>query len=223
MEILRRTGQGQVLGLDHAMAYGWPNTASPRPARERLACLERAGYLASHRVDGRVRDELVFTLTPKGARLFSQYERKQLTQGLPDSRELKQQLWAQSARLKLETQLAARGARIIGWLNERHLRGQAQYRHLAEARTMSGKLNSDQIADARATVLEADDSVHEIEIEICGDYYGKRLAHKVIGLDRVNRQIGRPVLWVVTLSQFNRVNNEISRAGATNSTILLIP
>lgn len=222
-EILRRVGQGQLVAFGQLKAFGWPR-ARERTARERLARLEAANYLESYHVDGRTRGELVFTLTQKGAGLFSPVEKGYFTLGLPTPSEMKQQLWLQQVRLVLETRLTKRKARIILWLNERILRGEAVHLRRAGGREGGyGSLDENQLADARATIVEADGQSWQLDIEMCGAYYGRRLAEKVAGLEEAGKKSGHAVLWVTaTKAEANRVRQAFTRAGVSHSRLLAL-
>ncbi len=107
-EILRFIGSGGLATVDQLHRKFWAGKQK-RTARERLLQLEKAGWLKTHFVAFRQREEqeLVLVLTSKGAvQHFSAAERERFIIGLPASHEQKQQLLFQETRLAIEEQLA---------------------------------------------------------------------------------------------------------------------
>ncbi len=195
----------------------WPE-AKVQTCRDRLTQLEKAGWLQSHFVDTkRTKNELVFTLTNKGAKQhFNQVERKYMITRLPAYNEVHQQLMAQRARFKLEEQLRERGLELVGWNNEHKLRSQARLQQHPGTRAWGGLAG---VADACALIVNpATGAYFEQMVEVDGQYYGKMLRQKIAGITRA----GRSTLWVTTPDRANRISREISQAGAGSIIELMI-
>jgi len=169
-------------------------TTQERTCRERLAQLEKTGYLQSQFVDVRTRGELVFTMTEEGAKLFSKVERKRFIMSLPNHSELKQQLVGQDTRLVLEESLAKEGYRLVDWQHERELRSRQKQTGKQQAgggssppvptsayRGSSRKKKKTEmdIGDARAVFVNSQGKDLTLEIEVDGQYYGKMLKNKL--------------------------------------------
>ncbi len=209
LEIMRLIGTDGVADLKTLHEKFWPQ-AKERTCRERIAQLEKAGWLQSHFADIRDKKGIqVFTLTPKGARKhFNQVERKFMITKLPAFNEVHQQLMAQRARLALEEQLKERGLALAGWNNERKLRSQARLQQHPGTRAWGGLTG---VADALAVVYNpSNGESFEQNIEIDGQYYGKMLRNKIAGIV----SCGKSTLWVTTPDRANRITEEIAQAGA---------
>jgi hypothetical protein len=214
-EILEFIGTDGIACLENLRQKFWADE-SLETCRKYLSQLEKTGWIKSYFIHVCKPGQLVFTLTAKGAKAnFSQAARKNLMVGLPTNLEIKQQLLVQQARLELEKQLAAKGERIIEWLNERQLRRET-VRNIKSGISTLYTLND--IADARMTVQTLEDRVYRQEIEIDGEYYGQMLKNKI----ETYRRKGTPILWVTTSNRANRINGEITRAGATNISLLVL-
>lgn len=214
-EILEFIGTDGIASLESLHLKFWP-AQSLGTCRKYLNQLENTGWLKSYFIHVCKPGQLCFTLTAKGAKEnFSQAARTNLMVGLPANIEIKQQLLAQQARLELEKQLAAKGARIIEWLNERQLRRET-VRNIKSGISTLYALND--IADARMTVQSQEGRIYRQEIEIDGEYYGQMLKNKI----EAYRRKGSPMLWVTTSNRANRIKDEIAKAGATNISLLVL-
>lgn len=208
-KIMRLLGTDGVSNLKTIHEKFWPQ-ATVRTCRERLAQLEKAGWLESHYVDTRhFKNELVFTLTPKGAKQhFNEVERKFMITKLPAYNEVHQQLMAQRARFLLEGQLREQGLELAGWNNERKLRSQARLQQHPGSRAW-GALGG--VADAQAVIVNpANGATNLLNIEVDGAYYGKVLHNKIAGI----ASAGNSTIWVTTPDRVSRISKEISQAGA---------
>lgn len=215
IEILEFIGTDGIASLENLHNKFWPY-GSTQTCRKYLSQLEKADYLKSYFIHVFKPGQLVFTLTAKGAReYFGQTARKNLMIGLPANIEIKQQLMAQQARIRLEGQLSAEGKQIIEWQNERQLRRETVRKIKSGVSTLSAL---SEIADARMTVNGEDGRTYRQEIEIDGEYYGQMLKTKLEGYGRKDIL----VLWVTTLKRAARIRDEISKAGATNISLLLL-
>lgn len=202
IEIMRLAGNNGIIGFKQIKREFF-ELASDKTARERLSQLEKAGWIANFRSDARERGELVFKLTDEGRKLFSKVERDLFMTARPT--EYKQQLNAIDARYQLKQQLDERGAKLIDWKNEHQLK--SEYGHLKHVEGVpQWQLDRLEIADARATVEEADGQQVEIDIEIDGAYYGKQLDEKIGKMANGSR----PALWVTTPNRAERIANEIA-------------
>lgn len=215
IEILEFIGTDGIASLENLHHKFWP-LQSLGTCRKYLSQFEKIGWLKSYFIHVFKPGQLVFTLTAKGAKEnFSQTARKNLMVGLPANLEIKQQLLAQNARLQLEKQLAAKGERIIEWLNERQLRRET-VRNIKSGISTLYALND--IADARMTVQTQEGRIYRQEIEIDGEYYGQMLKNKI----ETYKRKGSPIFWVTTPNRANRIKGEIAKAGATKISILVL-
>jgi predicted ArsR family transcriptional regulator len=190
--LMQFIGEGGIASLDQIARRHW--TTGAANAENRLAQLQRAGYLQAHTNDTRKpgQPERLYALTKKGAGVFDQVQRKRLWVGKPNTSELRQQLMLQDVRIRLEAQARAQGERLSEWRSERELRGEHN-RLVNRALTEGRKVPEDQeIADARAVfVNETTGEVRELDIEADGQYFGKMLRSKAQRFG----QSARPVLW----------------------------
>jgi hypothetical protein len=215
IEILEFIGTDGIASLDNLHQKFWSGE-SLETCRKYLSQLEKIGWIKSYFIHVCKPGQLAFTLTAKGAKdNFSQAVRKNLMVGLPANLEIKQQLLAQQARLELEKQLAVEGKRIIEWQNERQLRRETG-RNIKSGNSSLNTLN--EIADARMTVQTQKGRVYRQEIEIDGEYYGQMLKNKI----ETYRRKGSPMLWVTTSNRANKIKSEITKAGATNISLLVL-
>lgn len=148
LRLMRWIGTNGIASFKQLHNVFW-TTAKERTCQERLIQLEKAGWIERHYVHtSRKRGEQVYTLTRQGANQhFEAATRRRLMVGLPARAELKQQLTAQDTRIALERTLAAKGKRVVDWMNERELRSEAAYsKRKAGSRTW-GSLA--EVADAR--------------------------------------------------------------------------
>lgn len=207
--IMRLLGTDGISNLKTIHEKFWPQ-AKAQTCRDRLLQLEKAGWLKSHFVDTRAKkNELVFTLTPQGAKLhFSQIQRKFMITKLPAFNEVHQQLMAQQARFILEGRLREQGLELAGWLNERQLRSQARLQQRPGTRAW-GALGG--VGDAQAVIVDpATGETTNQNIEVDGAYYGKVLRNKISGIVSA----GKSTIWVTTPDRSSRIESEISLAGA---------
>jgi hypothetical protein len=216
LEILAFIGTDGLASLENLHRKFWPGGKSIQTCRRYLSQLEKIGWLKSYFIHVCKPGQLVFTVTSKGAKEnFSQAARKNLMIGLPANQEIKQQMLAQQTRLFLEEQLAAEGKQIIEWLNERQLRRET-IRNIKSGISTLHSLND--IADARMTIQSVGGQIYRQEIEVDGEYYGQMLKAKIEAYSRK----GLPTLWVTTRNRAERIKDEISRAKATNITMLIL-
>jgi|APThiThiocy_ev2_2_1041544.scaffolds.fasta_scaffold47747_2 DNA-binding PadR family transcriptional regulator len=209
LAIMRLLGTDGVSNLETIHEKFWPQE-KPRTCRERLAQLEKAGWLESHFVDTRgKKNQLVFTLTAQGAKQhFNQVERKFMITKLPAYNEVHQQLMAQRSRFILEEQLKGRGLELIGWNNERKLRSEARLQQHPGSRAW-GALGG--VADAQAVIVNpATGETNLLNIEVDGAYYGKVLREKIARI----ASAGNSTIWVTTPDRATRISNEVGLAGA---------
>lgn len=220
-QIMLRIGEGGLLTFNQIKNLYWPE-AKDQTAIDRLTQLVKAGYLLDYqrRLDPRPGQPPtpVYTLTKKGAASFEKLVQQRLSVGLPAAHEIKQQVLAQEARIKLEQQLAERGAKLLQWRNEHELRGDAIRQKMKNKRALGfGKLAD--IADAAATIQEADGTTQQLDIEIDGQYYGQMLKDKISKFGRG----GKPVLWVSpSAARAERIQTEANQAGAENITVMAL-
>ncbi len=213
--ILEFIGTDGIASLENLHHKFWPEGRA-QSCRRYLRQLEKAGWLKSYIIQVCKPGQLVFTLTAKGASShFNQAARKNLMIGLPANQEIKQQLFAQQARLLLEAQLACEGKRIVGWQNERQLRRET-IQKMKSGQSNHNALN--EIADARMTVSDETGRTFSQEIEIDGEYYGQMLKNK---LETYGRE-GLPLLWVTTQNRAARIRKEIALANITNISLLVL-
>jgi hypothetical protein len=215
LEILEFIGTDGIASLENLHQKFWAG-GSIQTCRRYLSQLEKAGWLKSYFVHVCKPGQLAFTITSKGAKEhFSQAARKNLMIGLPANQEIKQQMLAQKARLLLEEQFVVEGKRIIEWLNERQLRRET-IRNIKSGISTLHSLND--IADARMTIKCEGGKTYRQEIEVDGEYYGQMHKTKIEAYAR----IGLPTLWVTTQNRATRIKDEISRANASNISVLAL-
>jgi hypothetical protein len=212
-EVVRFIGWGGVASLAQLHAKFWL-VRQLSTCRSRLLQLEKVGWLESRYSDvlKPTCPQLIFSITPKAAANFSADEHSRMLVGLPASHELKQQLIAQTARLRLEQDLAEQGQRVVEWLNEHDLRreyatiappGQSRqtsavnYHQIGAAHSEGIHSLVAEIADARAIIVDRAGRHSAIDIEIDGYYYGRMLDEKLAGLERSPR----PVIYVTWQSR----------------------
>jgi hypothetical protein len=190
-QILQWTGR-HGLASDEQLARRFWSGKRVSTARDRLAQLAKAGYLEQHACDARKPGERVYSLTRQGRLLFTGAERERLQVGLPAPGEIKQQLLAQEAYMRLEDQVAEEGHRLAYWRSERELRG--EFRRAQQSAEQEHKEAPDwEIADAQAVITDGNgEVVEEVDVEIDGQYYGKMLRAKAARFGRG----GRPTVWV---------------------------
>lgn len=202
-EILRWTGQGGVATLDQIARRFWRG-AQTQTTMDRLRQLVKGGYLATHLCDSRCpggREQRVFTLTQQGTMQFSPPERQHFYVGPPPPAEIRQQILAQEAYLRLETQAREQGAQLVGWKSERALRAEL----LRPVGRGEALLQVD-IPDAEVVILTANGEHQILYVEVDGAYYGKMLWQKANGLAKA----GHPVVWVCTLARANYIRRAVA-------------
>ena len=224
--ILEFIGSGGLASPTQLKRKFWPLSKTEATCRQRLYLLERALYLKANfsPLPGRSRGEVIFNLTKQGALVFlGERERHYFYTKLPGKRDCEQQLISQATRLYLEEKLPEVGKRLIGWKNERQLRGEAiqkmQQKLGQRGLVRFGKLGG--IPDGEAVILEeTTGEVITMVIEIDGQYYGRQLKEKVKEI----ASFGRPGLWVTT-SQLRAARVEQALAsftGAKNTVEVLV-
>lgn len=207
-EILRWTGQGGVATLDQLARRFWLG-AQTQTTMDRLRQLVKAGYIEVHFCDARCSGEQVFTLTEKGASLLEPALRKHLCTGLPPVAEIKQQLLAQDAYLKLVELTHEESSELVEWHPERQLRAGALRRY-AKLRRGTLPLMSIEIPDAKAVVITRHGERETLYIEIDGAYYGKMLQHKASYLASLAGP-GCRVIWVCTSDRVRQVQAVVAQ------------
>lgn len=219
-QIMLRIGEGGLLTFSQIKHLFWPE-AKEQTALDRLTQLVKAGYLLDYqaRVGQRPGQPLtpIYVLTKKGAANFEKLVQQRLSIGLPAAHELKQQILAQEARIKLEQQLTERGAKLLQWRNEHDLRGEAVRDKMKGKKIGFGKMAD--IADAAAIIENADGTTEQLDIEIDGQYYGQMLKNKIAKFGRA----GKPVLWVSAgAARAERIQSEIATTSAENISVMEI-
>jgi hypothetical protein len=216
--LLAFIGLGGLASLAQLKRKFWPHSKGETTCRQRLYQLERAGYLQANFIQPKDSHKQVvaFNLTKIGAQtLFEAKERHYFYTRLPGKRDCHQQLVAQATRLHLEEKLPRSGQQLVGWKNERELRGEAvkamQKRLGRRGLVKFGKLGG--IADAAALILDEAGSgqlklIKEVMIEIDGEYYGREFEKKVAEI----ANFGKPGLWVTTeVTRAERVRAALTR------------
>lgn len=205
LEVLRWVGQGGVASLGQIACRFWPGKRA-QTALDRVRQLVKAGYLEIHVYDAGgtwgignednerdANNERVFTLTEGGSLLFSPSERQLFYIDLPSLAEVRQQILAQEAYIRLEAQLSEQGAELVGWKSERVIRAGTLTLYRRDRQQMHTPMQLD-IPDAEATVRMAGGELQILCIEVDGAYYGKMLCQKAASLAKA----GHPVIWVCT-------------------------
>jgi hypothetical protein len=189
LAILRWVGRGGIAAASQLAGRFWPGCRATT-ARDRLRQLVQADYLARHTCDARRPGEVVYTLTPRGRRLFPPAEQRTLQIGLPAASARRQQLVAQDAYQYLEQEAHAQGGHLVAWQGEAALRS-AFYRN-ARASSYQVPAGPTEIADAQVQIAGADGRTQIYDVEIDGQYHGQMLRKK---LDHCGMG-GRPTLWI---------------------------
>jgi hypothetical protein len=204
LHILHWVGLGGLASLDQLARRFWPSMQASA-ALDRLRQLVKGGYLAMHRCDEWTAGERVFCLTKRGAQQFEPWVREQLYCGLPPAGEIKQQLLAQEAYLRLEAQVHIEGGRIVEWLPERRLRASlmsARYR----AKQSGARLSQVSIPDAQVEIVSAKGERQLFYVEIDGAYYGRMLRQKAYAL----QESGHRVVWVCTKGRAGYIGRAVA-------------
>ena len=219
-------GSGGLASLAQLKRKFWPLSKTEATCRQRLYHLERAGYLKANlrAFPNHPMGEVIFNLTERGAIvLLGGKDRHYFYTKLPGKRDCEQQLIAQFTRLYLEEKLPEVGKRLIGWKNERELRGEAikkmQQKLGQRGLVRFGKLGG--IPDGEAQILEeTTGEVITLSIEIDGQYYGRQFEEKVKEI----ASFGQPGLWVTTSRhRAARVEQALfNLAGANNPVEVLV-
>lgn len=208
--ILFWTGQAGIASLDQLARRFWAGK-SEQTALDRLRQLVRAGYLEMHVCDVRRPGETVYTLSEKGYMQFGYAYRERLHIGLPVQAEIKQQLLAQEAYLKLDAQVRQEGGKLVEWKSERELRAESRRaqitaRHNRVRLSPSPLMSSMEIPDAQVVISTARGDNEILDIEIGGSYYGNMLWEKATRLGRSERQI----IWVCTQQRAEYVQTAVA-------------
>lgn len=212
-ELLRWIGQAGIAGEGQIHRRYWAGKRLGT-AQDRLLQLRKAGLVEQQRCDVARPGETVYTLTRKGRLLFERAERPRLHVGLPAPQEIKQQLVAQDAYIRIAAEVQAAGGTWGDWRGERELR--REFRLAQQAATATGHpAPTWEIADAQAVWTDAAGTACVTDIEIDGQYYGKMLARK---LARFGTS-GRPTVWICDNPR--RAAN-VTRAAAAWPTIRVI-
>lgn len=220
--ILEFIGSGGLASLTQLKRKFWPLSKTEATCRQRLYHLERALYLKANfsPLPGRLRGEVIFNLTEQGALVFSgEREHHYFYTKLPGKRDCEQQLISQAARLYLEEKLPEVGKRLIGWKNERELRGEAiqkmQLKLGQRGLVRFGKLGG--IPDGEAVILEeATGEITTVVIEIDGQYFGRQFEQKVKEI----AGFGKSGLWVTTsLHRAERVVQALAKVAQARNPV----
>lgn len=208
-EVLRWIGQGGVANLGQIARRFW-SSRKVDTALDRLRQLAKTGYLAMHLCDpctiGMPNSRWLFTLTEQGSLLFSPSERQSFYIGLPTLAEIRQQLLAQEAYLRLEAQMREQGGELVQWKSERALRAETLTAQ-RQAKRHKGPLVQAEIPDAQATVVTSSGELRILHIEVDGAYYGKMLWQKADSLAKA----GYPVIWVCTEGRTGYIQERVGK------------
>jgi len=114
LEVLKFIGKGGLASESQIHTKYWSG-AKEQTCRERLEKLQKAGLLKSQIITTRnPKGELIFTLEPAAYKLFSRAIQDRFFNNVTNS-EVKQQLLAQEALIKLEQVWAKQGKVIVNW------------------------------------------------------------------------------------------------------------
>jgi DNA-binding PadR family transcriptional regulator len=201
--VLKFIAKGGIASLSQINAKFWPG-AKERTCYERLHKLKKGGFLKTEVTTVRNKEgELIFSITSDGSNLFSQSIKDQFFKNITSS-EVKQQLLAQEAIIKLEKVWTQQGKVIVNWKHERELKSELSPKKVKKVNTA---INQVEIPDAQATVRDnTTGEIYEVEIEVDGAYYGKMLQSKIDRFAAANK----PTIWVTTPDRAAMITNRIS-------------
>jgi hypothetical protein len=243
-DIFRRVAKGHVMSLEQARAVFWVKKdgqlAALTTAQYRLNQLVGAGLLGTEYTNCRKAGEQVYYLTQEGLSKLTPLEHTNALIGMPNYKEIKQQLDAQDAWTRLEKHLATRGERLLHWKSEREIRSEAlkershqDYEaamkkaggHYKNLKQYQAKTKSDagfisvNVADAQAVIERGDGTVYSVDIEIDGQYYGKMLSDKIGQMAELAGKSNSAVIWAT--SRGDRIRQEVAGAGVGNRVIVM--
>jgi DNA-binding PadR family transcriptional regulator len=200
LEVLKFIGKGGLASHSQVHAKFWP-IAKEQTCLERLEKLQKAGYLKSQLIDiVNPKREKIYLLTPDGSKLFSRAIQDRFFKNVTNS-EIKQQLLAQDALLRLEKEWAEQGKVIVNWKHERELKSELSHQQRKGIDTRQVE-----VGDAQATVRDdATGEIYQVEIEVDGEYYGKMLNGKIDRFAASNK----PTIWVTTPDRAKMINSRI--------------
>jgi DNA-binding PadR family transcriptional regulator len=203
--VLKFVGKGGIASLSQLNAKFWPG-AKERTCYERLHKLKKSGFLKTEVTTVRnKKGELIFLITPNGSNLFSQSIKDQFFNNITTS-EVKQQLLAQEAIIKLEKEWAEQGKELVNWKHERELRSEMKQKQ-GKFKKVTTNQPQVEVADAQATIRDnTTGEIYEVEIEVDGAYYGKMLKGKIDRFAASNK----PAIWVTTPDRAEMIANRIS-------------
>lgn len=203
-DILYWVGSGGIASLEQLARRFWPAKRIVT-AHDRLRQLVKSGYLEMHVCDARSPGERVFSLTQAGAQQLAPELQRHLYIGLPSIAELRQQLLAQEAYLKLDAQAREQGGQLVDWQSERQLR--AEVLRTQRLLKHSGQpVFQAEIPDARAVIAFPHKQHEVLYIEMDGAYYGKILCQKAISF----AASGQKVIWVCTEARVKYVQEAVA-------------
>ncbi|MEI6044387.1 MAG: replication-relaxation family protein [Chloroflexota bacterium] len=210
LKVLQFIGKGGIASISQIQTKFWPE-AKERTCLERLQILKKEGLLTKQIVTSRKSEgELVFLITPEGSKLFSRSIQARFFHQITTA-EIKQQLLAQDAILKLEQELIVQGKVLVDWKQEREIRS------LLKRQQKKGDTSQLEVPDAQATVRdETTGEIYKVEIEVDGAYYGKMLQSKINRFAASNK----PTIWVTTSDRAAMIITKISNH--PNITLLVV-
>lgn len=231
--LIRLAAKGQVYSLEQAHSLYWHKAdgslADKKTAQARLAVLVQAGYLCTGYTSVRKPGEQIYWLTISGAGLLTRVEQDRAIIGRPSPYEMRQQLDAIDARIKLESLLATRNATLLDWTGERELRSEQSSAIKAKVHDLGRLLTQDElnemphIPDAEALIKDVSGPIYRLAIEIDGAYFGSMLRSKIVGLSRQADTTGVRVCWATAAGKVRQANLQraINEAGAQANIWLL--
>jgi hypothetical protein len=200
LEVLKFIGKGGLASISQIHAKFWSDTKE-KTCLDRLEKISKAGYLKCQlSTHLNPEGERVYLLEPASFKLFSRAIQDRFFKNIHTS-EIKQQLLAQDALLKLEKEWAEQGKVIVNWKHERELKSELSHQQHKGIDT-----SEVEVADAQATVR--DDStgeIYQVDIEVDGEYYGKMLKSKIDRFAASNK----PTIWVTTPNRAAMITSRI--------------
>lgn len=181
-----QTGLASQAQLHHAY---WPH-AQRQTAVDRLARLEKAGYLRSLTTSARGARETCYYLTHAATRTFGARRAASLGIGAPSATEI-----AHLLRTRAVLDVLAHAHRLVSFTSERLLKREAAKAARTHQQTPllanGSRMWPHQVCDGRLVLREGEQNA-TVLLEIDGAYFGKRLRVKIAALARERQR----VLWV---------------------------